>query len=268
MSAKSRQRRGLINRTTEKLMVAFLDGVPFDDPDFQDAIDKDLKRMERGEAEAHKWRSVEARKVRHIMSAQEEDAVIEAVARDCWRDALEFSDRTSPEEYPDMILINFAEVKDFLARAILTYQKATAGQADLGALLHNIMPERAANILSVADFEAIAKTISAYKATSGARDADMPDSIKEDGKSGKWWLKQVNRRAGQDSPQGVGNAAALQRYIDYLERAAGARDEWRTIEVIQLQPDEETPGLWIGFQTSADRDKIMALLKEKDANAE
>lgn len=30
-------------------------------------------------------------------------------------------------------------------------------------------------------------------------------------------------------------------------------------EVVQLQPDEDAPGLWVGFKTGADRDAAMKL---------
>lgn len=42
-----------------------------------------------------------------------------------------------------------------------------------------------------------------------------------------------------------------------LTAAASAR--WRPIEVVELQPDADCPGLWIGFRTAEQREQAMKL---------
>lgn len=42
-----------------------------------------------------------------------------------------------------------------------------------------------------------------------------------------------------------------------IERLRAAR-----FDVVQLQPDDDSPGLWIGFQTAADRDEAMKLFRD------
>jgi hypothetical protein len=42
---------------------------------------------------------------------------IEAKAREAWQDLLEKDDRTSPEDYPDMVLITFEELRAIIDEA-------------------------------------------------------------------------------------------------------------------------------------------------------
>lgn len=44
---------------------------------------------------------------------------------DLWQELIEKDDRTSPEEYPDMALISFAEFSEFIRRARSPFDKAT-----------------------------------------------------------------------------------------------------------------------------------------------
>ncbi len=42
---------------------------------------------------------------------------LEEVLRDAWNDLLEKDDRTSPEDTPEMVLITFEELCEFMCRA-------------------------------------------------------------------------------------------------------------------------------------------------------
>lgn len=46
-------------------------------------------------------------------------------AENLWQELIEKDDRTSPEEYPDMALISFAEFSEFVRRARSPFDKAT-----------------------------------------------------------------------------------------------------------------------------------------------
>jgi len=50
----------------------------------------------------------------------------EDVTQAAWQELVEYDDRTSPEEYPDMALITFEELRDFMARAAKAMQERCA----------------------------------------------------------------------------------------------------------------------------------------------
>jgi hypothetical protein len=59
-------------------------------------------------------------------------------------------------------------------------------------------------------------------------------------------------------------ANILREAAELYERLKGWEEEMTpSIAVVQIQPDDDSPGLWIGFKTSTDRAKIIALLTEE-----
>lgn len=51
------------------------------------------------------------------MCSESPRPALEEVLRDAWNDLLEKDDRTSPEDTPDMALITFEELYEFMCRA-------------------------------------------------------------------------------------------------------------------------------------------------------
>lgn len=82
------------------------------------------------------------------------------------------------------------------------------------------------------------------------------DVVLEEVAQSLFWMAEAAMVAGEKERENILHRAAM--IVAALLPHSSDRDA--VIEVVQLQPDDDSPGLWIGFKTSTDRAKIMTLL--------